>query len=141
MIGLVLATHGSLAEAFVNSGKLIVGNIENVIQLGLFHGDNIEQFEKRVIAAIEQADEGDGVIILTDLLGGSPCNMTAKAIGALYGEKKLECFYGINLPIFLEIVTSRSSMDFEHLNEHISEVFENTCGILSSKITYSACSR
>ena len=45
MIGLVLATHGPLAEAFVSSGKLIVGNIGNVAHLGLFHGDSIEQFE------------------------------------------------------------------------------------------------
>ncbi|MFQ7539240.1 MAG: PTS sugar transporter subunit IIA [Clostridium sp.] len=72
MIGLVLATHGPLAEAFVSSGKLIVGNIGNVAHLGLFHGDSIEQFEQKVYKAIEQADEGDGVIVLTDLLGGSP---------------------------------------------------------------------
>ncbi len=58
MIELVLATHGPLAEAFVSSGKLIVGNIGNVAHLGLFHGDSIEQFEQKVYKAIEQADEG-----------------------------------------------------------------------------------
>ena len=93
MIGLVLATHGPLAEAFVSSGKLIVGNIGNVAHLGLFHGDSIEQFEQKVYKAIEQADEGDGVIVLTDLLGGSPCNVTAKAIGRLYKEKNLDKLY------------------------------------------------
>lgn len=139
MIGLVLATHGPLAEAFVSSGTLIVGNIGNVAQLGLFHGDSIEQFEQRVCSAIEEADEGDGVIVLTDLLGGSPCNVTAKTIGRLYKEKKLECFYGINLPIFLEAVTSRKFMDFDQLKEHIEDVFHDTYGMLSTKISYSAC--
>ena len=139
MIGLVLATHGPLAEAFVSSGKLIVGNIGNVAHLGLFHGDSIEQFEQKVYKAIEQADEGDGVIVLTDLLGGSPCNVTAKAIGRLYKEKKLECFYGINLPIFLEAVTSRKFMYFDELKEHMDEVFKETYGMLSGKISYSAC--
>ena len=114
MIGLVLATHGPLAEAFVSSGKLIVGNIGNVAHLGLFHGDSIE-------------------------LGGSPCNVTAKAIGRLYKEKKLECFYGINLPIFLEAVTSRKFMNFDELKEHMDEVFKETYGMLSGKISYSAC--
>ena len=139
MIGLVVATHGSLAEAFVDSGKLIVGNIGNVAQLGLFHGDSIEQFEIKIRRAIEQTDEGDGVIVLTDLLGGSPCNVSARAIGSLYKDRKLECFYGINLPIFLEAVTSRSFMDFDQLKEHMEKIFQDTYGVLSSKISYSAC--
>ncbi|MCR0330507.1 PTS sugar transporter subunit IIA [[Clostridium] innocuum] len=100
MIGLVLATHGPLAEAFVSSGKLIVGNIGNVAHLGLFHGDSIEQFEQKVYQAIEQADEGDGVIVLTDLLGGSPCNVTAKAIGRLYKEKSWNAFTVLTFPYF-----------------------------------------
>ena len=56
-----------------------------------------------------------------------------------YKEKKLECFYGINLPIFLEAVTSRKFMNFDELKEHMDEVFKETYGMLSGKISYSAC--
>lgn len=134
MIGIVLATHGPLASAFIQSASLIMGEGPNIQQLGLYHGDSIEDFEDRVINAIDKVNEGNGVLVLTDLFGGSPCNITAKIVNDKHREMKIDCIYGINLPVFLEVVNARNYMDFDEVIKHVNDIFNTTHGLLSDKL-------
>lgn len=136
MVGVVVATHGPLASSIVESGALIMGQCENVQCLGLYHGDSIEEFEDKVLNAVSEADTGEGVLILTDLLGGSPCNMAAKAISEFSETKKIDCLYGVNLPVFLEIMNAKNHMKFDELLVHAKGIFSSTYGVLSSKLEY-----
>ena len=70
--------------------------------------------------------QGDGVLILTDLFGGSPSNATARAMHELQGTVRSECITGVNLPILLEVATSKSFMKIEELNQHALEVGGNS---------------
>lgn len=136
MVGIVVATHGPLAKSLIASGELVMGKGKNVQVLGLYHGDNIDEFEDKITDAVIKADEGDGVLILTDLLGGSPCNLSGKVLGAFKNKKNVDCFYGVNLPIYLEVLSSRSFMNLKELTDHIKSVCTSTYGMLSDKLEF-----
>ena len=82
MVALLLVTHGDLANALVGSAKLIMGEAPLVESYGLYHGDDIDALKdtvKDAIVRLEEQSGGDGVLVLTDLLGGSPYNATARS--------------------------------------------------------------
>lgn len=74
MVGVVIATHGSLCTGLMSAIELIIGQQSQVETVSLCHGDGIDEFHDRVNAAIEKADSGNGVIGFVDFLGGSPAN-------------------------------------------------------------------
>lgn len=104
MIGLVLATHGDLGRALVASMEMIVGAQERVAALSLQVADRIEDAAARLQAAIEEADDGDGVLVLTDMLGGTPSNLCLALIG---GPRPVEVVSGASLPMLLKAVQVR----------------------------------
>ena len=82
MIGLVLATHGTLGEALILSMNVILGEQAQVEPLSLQVEDDIEEASRRLNEAVKEADTGDGVLILTDMLGGTPSNLSLALLGA-----------------------------------------------------------
>jgi PTS system mannose-specific IIA component len=108
MIGLVLATHGDLGRAFIGSMEMIVGEQPQVAALSLQVADCIEDATARLNRAIEATDTGEGVLILTDMLGGTPSNLCL----ALIGDKHaVEVISGVNLPMVLKAVQVRKGAD------------------------------
>ena len=92
MVALLLVTHGDLANALVGSAKLIMGEAPLVETYGLYHGDDIDALKdtvKDAIVRLEEQSGGDGVLVLTDLLGGSPYNATARSFYELGSGVKL----------------------------------------------------
>ena len=67
---------------------------------------------------MSECSQGDGVLILTDLFGGSPSNATARAMHELQDGVRSECITGVNLPILLEVATSKTFMKLEELKQH-----------------------
>jgi PTS system mannose-specific IIA component len=135
MIGIVLVTHGSLGEALVHSMNIILGEQEQVEALSLMVEDDIGDANKRLRGAVEKADSGDGVLILTDMLGGTPSNLSL----ALLGQPGIEVISGVNLPMLLKASQSRQQHDLgetaarvkEHARSSIvlaREVLENGSG-------------
>ena len=104
MIGLVLATHGELGRAFIGAMEMIVGVQPQVAALSLQVADRLEDATSRLQQAIEQADEGDGVLVLTDMLGGTPSNLCLALIG---GARPVEVVSGVSLPMLLKAVQVR----------------------------------
>jgi PTS system mannose-specific IIA component len=104
MIGTVLATHGELGRALIAAMEMIVGVQPRVTALSLQVTDRIEDAAERLRAAVESADDGDGVLVLTDMLGGTPSNICLSLIG---GPRPVEVVSGVSLPMLLKAVQAR----------------------------------
>lgn len=108
MVGIVIATHGPLADAFLESAKLISGMTENIKTIGLYHGDDIDGYKNKLQNLIAQVDNGDGVIVFADIFGGSPCNSAIYSIKEME-DRDIQCIVGVNLPVLLEALSYREA--------------------------------
>jgi PTS system mannose-specific IIA component len=106
MIGLVLVTHGRLAEEFVTAMEHVVGKQEHVASICIGPEDDMEERRGDIAKAIKQVDQGRGVIVLTDLFGGTPSNLAI----SLMETGKVEVIAGINLPMLIRLDGARKSM-------------------------------
>jgi PTS system mannose-specific IIA component len=117
MIGLVLATHGSLGEALIQSMNIILGEQEQVEPLSLQVEDDIEEANRRLREAVDNADSGDGVMILTDMLGGTPSNLSL----ALLSQPGIEVVSGVNLPMLLKATQTRQQSSLRETASKVKE--------------------
>jgi PTS system mannose-specific IIA component len=106
MIGIVIASHGHLAEELARTAKQIVGELPRVATCSVEAGTAPEELRGRICEAVKSVEEGDGVLVLADLLGGSPCTQSL----LLCGEQKLEVLAGVNLPMLLKANSLRLAM-------------------------------
>ncbi len=104
MIGVVLATHGELGRALIGAMEMILGEQQRVAALSLQIADRIEDATGRLQAAVAGVDDGDGVLVLTDMLGGTPSNLCLALIG---GPRTVEVVSGVSLPMLLKAVQAR----------------------------------
>src|SRR4051812_18361314 len=107
MIGLVLVTHGRLASEFIVALEHVVGPQERIAAICIGPDDDMEARRKHIAKAIAKVDDGAGVIILTDLFGGTPSNLAI----SLMESDKIEVIAGVNLPMLIRLEGARKSMD------------------------------
>jgi len=107
MIGLVLVTHGRLASEFVVAMEHVVGPQERIAPICIGPDDDMDQRRKDIAEAIAQVDGGAGVIILTDLFGGTPSNLAI----SLMKSNRIEVIAGVNLPMLIRLDGARKTMD------------------------------
>ncbi|HIF08469.1 MAG TPA: PTS sugar transporter subunit IIA [Sneathiellales bacterium] len=105
-IGLVLVTHGGLAEQFVAAMEHVVGPQEGVRAVSIGPDDDMEQRRKDIMKAVEDLDRGSGVIVLTDMFGGTPSNLAISIIG----NANVEVLAGVNLPMLIKLASVRQSL-------------------------------
>lgn len=120
MVSLLLVTHGDLAKALLDSAALIMGEAPQIESYGLYHGDDIDELKEKVkkaIVRLNDQSEGDGVLVLTDLFGGSPSNATARSFYELGDQVKTESVTGVNLPMLLEVASNTAYMSLEELKQ------------------------
>jgi PTS system mannose-specific IIA component len=106
MIGLVLVTHGQLAQEFIVAMEHVVGPQERIVPICIGPEDDMEARRDDIAAAIAQVDDGSGVIILTDLFGGTPSNLAI----SLMKSDRVEVIAGINLPMLIRLEGARKAM-------------------------------
>ncbi|GGA52939.1 PTS fructose transporter subunit IIA [Sphingomonas psychrolutea] len=106
MIGLVLVTHGRLADEFVTAMEHVVGKQERVATVNIGPEDDMEARRNDIAAAIARVDDGRGVILLTDLFGGTPSNLAI----SLMERGRIEVIAGINLPMLIRLESARKKM-------------------------------
>ncbi len=114
MIGILIATHGKFAEGLLNAVELIAGKQENVKTIGLYHGDGIDEFYEKIRNAYEELDQGEGVLALVDILGGSPANMLMKLMSE---KQEVLAITGVNMPMLVEAVMMREGQTVQTLCE------------------------
>ena len=107
MIGMILVTHGKLAEHFIDAMEHVVGKQEGVATICIGPNDDMEQRRQDIADAISRVDTGDGAIILTDLFGGTPSNLAI----SLLDTGRIEVIAGINLPMLIRLAGARKSMN------------------------------
>lgn len=109
MIGMVLVTHGRLAEEFVAATEHVVGPQESVRAICIGPDDDMEQRRKDILDAVGEVDTGNGVVLLTDMFGGTPSNLAI----SIMDKAKVEVIAGINLPMLIKLASVRVSGDLE----------------------------
>ena len=107
MIGLVLVTHGRLAVEFVTAMEHVVGPQGGVATICIGPDDDMESRRADISSAIASVESGNGVIILTDLFGGTPSNLAI----SLMEPKRIEVIAGVNLPMLIRLERARRTMN------------------------------
>ena len=107
MIGLILVTHGKLASEFLVALEHVVGPQNNVATICIGPHDDMEARRKEIAAAIKTVDTGKGVIILSDLFGGTPSNLAI----SLLDSGCVEVIAGVNLPMLIRLDSARKNLD------------------------------
>lgn len=107
MIGLVLVTHGRLAAEFIVAMEHVVGPQERVEGICIGPDDDMETRRDDIAQAISRVDDGSGVIILTDLFGGTPSNLAI----SLMKSDRIEVIAGVNLPMLIRLEGARKTME------------------------------
>lgn len=107
MIGLVLVTHGHLADEFRSAMEHVVGVQEQMATISIGPEDNMETRRDDILAAITSVETGRGVIVLTDMFGGTPSNLSISAME----PGKTEVIAGLNLPMLVKLASIRKTMD------------------------------
>ena len=103
MIGLVLVTHGRLAVEFRAALEHVVGAQTQIETVSIGPDDNIERRRQDILDAVQKADDGSGVILLTDMFGGTPSNLAISVMDA----GKIEVVAGVNLPMLIKLASVR----------------------------------
>ncbi len=106
MIGLVLVTHGKLAEELLAAMQHVMGPQDGIQAVCIFPDDDMSQRRADIQAAVAAVDAGKGVIIATDLFGGTPSNL---AISLLEAHKNIEVLAGVNLPMLIKLASARKT--------------------------------
>ena len=109
MIGLVLVTHCKLASEFKSAVEHVVGPQSQIDAIDIAPDDDMEQRRKDIVASVKNVDSGSGVIILTDLFGGTPSNLAI----SLMQEDRVEVIAGVNLPLLVKLASLRESADLK----------------------------
>lgn len=118
MIGLVLVTHGNLAGEFKSALEHIVGPQEAVAAINIAANDDMEVKRSEIQNAVKEVDQGNGIIILTDLFGGTPSNIAISMMQTEY----VEVIAGINLPMLVKLASLRENTDVLAAAEKAQEV-------------------
>jgi PTS system mannose-specific IIA component len=106
MIGLVIVTHGGLATEFRSALEHVVGRQSGLQTIAIGPDDDMEKRRLEILEAVRHVEAGQGVIILTDMFGGTPSNLAISVMD----EAKAEVIAGINLPILVKLASIRSEM-------------------------------
>ena len=109
MIGLVIVTHGRLAEEFVSAMEHVVGQQTAVRAVCIGPDDDMEQRRREIVEAAKDVDAGGGVILLTDMFGGTPSNLAISAMD----EAHAEVIAGLNLPMLIKLASVRGREDLQ----------------------------
>lgn len=107
MIGLVLVTHGQLANEFRHAVEHVVGPQENFETVAIGADDDMEQRRGDILSAISRVDTGSGVIVLTDMFGGTPSNLAISVMES----GRTEVIAGMNLPMLIKLSSVRKTDD------------------------------
>jgi mannose PTS system EIIA component len=101
MVGSLVVSHGKLAEALIASVQFLVGNLHRIKGISIWPRDRKEEVKDRIQKGLGEVDDGDGVVILTDVLGGTPTNLSL----SISEDEKIEVVTGVNLPMLLTLAS------------------------------------
>jgi PTS system mannose-specific IIA component len=116
-IGGVVVSHGQLATELLSAAETVVGPVEHIQAVSIGWHDDVDMARDEIGRAIKQADQGSGVIVLTDMFGGTPTNISAMFLK----EDEVEIVTGVNLPMIIKFATGDRTVTLKELAKEIEE--------------------
>jgi PTS system mannose-specific IIA component len=127
MIGLLIVTHSHLGKEFLNAAEFIVGRLDSAEAVSITQTADSEQIRKMIEEKVSVLDKGEGVLILTDMLGGTPSNISLSFLK----EERVEVLTGVNLPMVIAIAQNRADMDLSKLAQMAQEAGKTSISLAS----------
>ncbi|MEE9419880.1 MAG: PTS fructose transporter subunit IIA [Desulfatiglandaceae bacterium] len=113
MIGLLIISHCDLGKEFLNAAELIVGRLEDADAIAITQTSESEELLKAIAEKIKSLDHGQGVLVLTDMFGGTPSNLSLSFLK----EQMVEVLTGVNLPMVIAVAQDRERLTLSELGE------------------------
>jgi mannose PTS system EIIA component len=127
MVGILLVTHPHLGEEFIRSAELICGKFPQLTNISIDTRKGVEEIRKEIAEAIRRVDQGEGVLILTDMFGGTPSNMSL----AFLREGQVEVLTGLNLPMLIKVSSCREGKNLKELAWMVKEAGQKNVNLAS----------
>jgi PTS system mannose-specific IIA component len=131
MIGLVIVTHGRLGQELINALEHVVGPQSNIASICIGPDDDMEQRRCQIVDSVASAEEGNGVILLTDMFGGTPSNLAI----SILGNANVEVIAGANLPMLIKLASVRQTESLEEAAQSAQEAGRKYINIASRLLT------
>lgn len=112
MVGILIVSHGRLAEALISSVQFLVGNLQRTKAVSIWPKDREKEVKNQIQQKIAEVDDGDGVVILTDILGGTPTNLSL----CFLKHEKVEVVTGVNVPMLLTLSSYRKGRSLREIS-------------------------
>ena len=128
MIGIVIVTHNRLGDALVESAEFVIGSRpKSIASVSIDLNQSAEKLRKKITDGIKKVDEKDGIIILTDMFGGTPSNLSYSFLD----EGRIEVLSGVNLPILVQAINTREKMDLAKLGTKLEKFGKKSISLAS----------
>ena len=127
MVGVLVVTHRRLAAELVDTAELIVGKMDNCLGLSLDPDLPVDDLRQQITDAINEVNDGDGVIVLTDMFGGTPSNLSLSFLN----EAGIEVVTGVNLPMLLKLAHSREDKKVDELARVVKDYGRRSISLAS----------
>jgi PTS system mannose-specific IIA component len=125
--GVVIVAHYRLGEELLQALRLIVPDSPDFRAVGIEPRQGVDEMRGAIAAALEQADSGDGVLVVTDMFGGTPSNIALSFLG----ERRIEVVTGVNLPMLIKLATLREEKPLEELARFIKGYGQRNISVAS----------
>lgn len=117
LVGGVVVTHGNLAAELVNAAETIVGDIQHITAVSIGWHDDVEIAREEIKRAIKRVDVGAGVLVLTDMFGGTPTNLACTFLG----ETPIEVITGVNLPMIIKLADQQPDQTLQTIARRVCD--------------------
>jgi PTS system mannose-specific IIA component len=131
MIGMVIVTHGRLAVELIAALEHVVGRQANITAVCIGPDDDMEQRRSHILESVGKAEEGNGVILLTDMFGGTPSNLAI----SIMDKANVEVIAGVNLPMLIKLASVRQTESLEDAAQSAQEAGRKYINIASRLLT------
>lgn len=131
MIGIVLVTHGRLAEELIAAMEHVVGPQKATAPVCIGPEDDMEQRRADILAQVAAVDDGSGVVLLTDMFGGTPSNLSI----SIMGKAKVEVIAGVNLPMLIKLASIRNDLALSEAVNAAQEAGRKYINVASKLLT------
>lgn len=126
-IGVVVVTHYSLGQEFIRALRLIVPGAPEFYALAVEPGQSVEELRAGIEGTLKKADQGEGVLVLTDMFGGTPSNISLSFLN----ERKVEVVTGVNLPMLIKLATLKKERTLDELARFIRDYGQRNISVAS----------
>ena len=128
MIGIVIVTHSHLGDALIDAAEFIIGTRpDNMVSVSINLNENVDKLREKIAKGIKKVDQKKGVLILTDMFGGTPSNLSYSFLE----EGRIEVISGVNLPILIKALNTQEKMELGEFAESLEAFGKKSISLAS----------